>query len=251
MCRLEEGDRMGFVTVVGGAGEVGALVLPLLSRHHDVRVADLSPAAGWSGDYLRADVSDPASLRAACDGADAVVFLAMGPKRDWGSAEWARRQFAVNVEGLYSTLRAAAEVGVRRFVHASTASIFEDYRARALPPRGDAVDAYGLSKTAAELVCAAATREHDMAGISLRLIGPVSDEAWQAYDDPQSRDVMTAGSDVARAFLAALEAPVSGYRTCMISGDHTGEHIELTEASELLGWHPLARRTAAAPLETA
>ncbi|MHC9044519.1 NAD-dependent epimerase/dehydratase family protein [Microbacterium saperdae] len=242
---------MARVTVVGGAGDVGALVLPLLSRYHTVRVADLRPPSGWRGDYVRADVADPAALRAACEGSDALVFLAMGTKRDWGTAGWARNQFAVNVEGLYSTLRAAAEVGVRRFVHASTASIFADYRAPLLPATGDAVDAYGLSKTAAELVCAAATREHDLTGISLRLVGPLADEAWQEYDDPHSRDVMTAGSDVARAFLAALDAPTTGYRTCMISGDHTGEHIDLTDAAELLDWRPLARREVAAPGETA
>ena len=240
---------MAHVTVVGGSGDVGALVLPLLSRHHTVRVADLRPPRGWQGEYTRADVSDPASLRAACEGSDALVFLAMGTKRDWGSADWARNQFAVNVEGLYSTLRAAAEVGVRRFAHASTASIFADYRAPLLPATGDAVDAYGLSKTAAELVCGAATREHDLSGISLRLVGPLADDAWQVYDDPHSRDVMTAGSDVARAFLAALEAPTTGYRTCMISGDHTGDHIDLTEAAELLDWRPLARREPAAPGE--
>lgn len=233
---------MARVTVVGGAGDVGALVLPLLSRHHAVRVADLRPAHQWQGEYVRTDVADPASLRLACEGSDVLIFLAMGTKRDWGSAEWARNQFAVNVAGLYSTLRAAAEVGIRRFVHASTASVFADYRARSLPATGDAVDAYGLSKTAGELVCGAATREHDMTGISLRLVGPLADDAWQVYDDPHSREVMTAGSDVARAFLAAIDAPAAGYRTCMISGDHTGDHIDLTEAEDLLGWRPLARR---------
>ncbi|MEV4668991.1 NAD-dependent epimerase/dehydratase family protein [Microbacterium sp. LWO12-1.2] len=242
---------MARVTVVGGAGDVGALVLPLLSRHHTVRVADLRPANGWHGDYVSADVADPASLRTACEGSDTLIFLAMGTKRDWDSAEWARNQFAVNVEGLYSALRAAAEVGVRRFVHASTASIFADYRAPLLPATGDAVDAYGLSKTAAELVCAAATREHDLSGISLRLVGPLADEDWQDYDDPHSRDVMTAGTDVAQAFLAALEAPTTGYRTCMISGDHTGDHIDLADARELLGWRPLARREATTPRENA
>lgn len=242
---------MARVTVVGGAGDVGALVLPLLARHHTVRVADLRTAPDWSGEYVPADVTDPASLRAACEDTDVLVFLAMGPKRDWGGAEWARAQFAVNVEGLYSTLRAAAEVGVTRFVHASTASVFADYLARPLPALGDAVDAYGLSKAAAELVCAAATREHGISGISLRLIGPLSDEEWQSYDEPHTRDVMTSGSDIARAFLAAVDADTVGYRTCMISGDHTGEHIDLTEAADVLQWRPLARRSVTAPLEDA
>lgn len=234
------------VTVVGGGGDVGSLILPLLSGRHDVRLADLRRGDGWAGDYVRTDVADPAALRAACADADVVVFLAMGSKRDWGSPDWARSQFAVNVEGLYSTLRAAAEVGVRRFVHASTASIFADYLARPLPAAGDAVDAYGLSKALAEQVCAAAVREHGMSGISLRLVGPLADDEWQTYDEPGTREVMTAGSDIARAFLAAIDAPTAGYRTCMISGDRTGAHIDLTEAAALLQWRPLARRNDAA-----
>lgn len=242
-----QGKLMSRVTVIGGSGDVGAMVLPLLSRHHDVRLADLRRASGWNGDYMRTDVGDPASLRAACQGADTLVFMAMGPKRDWGSPEWARRQFAVNVEGLYSSLRAAAETGVRRFVQASTASVFADFYARPLPPTGNATDAYGLSKTAAELVCAAAAREHPMSGISLRLFGPLSDDAWQDYDEPQTRDQMTSGTDVANAFLAAIDTPTPGYRTCMISGDFDSKKIDISEAALLLGWRPQARRDSVRP----
>lgn len=233
---------MARVTVVGGAGDVGALILPLLADRHAVRVADLRAVDGY--EWVAANVSDPESLAKACADTDVLVYLAMGTKADWGSASWARSQFAINVDGLYSTLRAAGEAGVRRFVHASTASIFADYFAPVLPPIGDAVDAYGLSKAAAELICAAAVREHDMSGVSLRLVGPLSDEDWQVYDEPGTTSVMTAGSDVARAFLAAVDASTTGYRTCMISGDHDGTHLDITEADALLGWRPLARRIA-------
>lgn len=233
---------MARVTLVGGAGDVGSLILPLLSEHHEVRIADLRAPADFDGDYVPVDVSDAASLLTACADTDVLVYLAMGPKHGWGGAEWARRQFDVNVTGLYDTLRAAAAQGVGRFVHASTGSIFADYEADELPPFGDATDAYGLSKAAAEMVCRAATREYGMAGISLRLIGPVSDEEWLAAVGTEHADVITAGSDIARAFASAVASSLEGYHTLMVSGDHTGTRIDCSETDRLLDWRPLARR---------
>lgn len=238
------------VTVIGGSGDVGALILPLLDAHHHVRVADLRRPATWDGDFIPVDVTDPASLATACADTDVLVYLAMGPKADWGSDAWARMQFVVNVEGLYSTLRAAAAAGVSRFVHASTGSIFANYLQRPLPPEGDAVDAYGLSKALAERVCAAAYVEHSFPGISLRLVGPVPDEEWMAAGHSEHGDVITAGSDIARAFLAAVSASTPGYETCMISGNYDGTLIDLTDADSLLGWRPLARRAATNTEET-
>lgn len=234
---------MSRVLVIGGAGDVGSLILPLLARHHDVAVADVRRPAGFEGEYVVADVRDAQSIEQACVGVDVLVYIAMGTKRDWGGIEWARDQFEVNVTGLYTALRCAAGQGVRRFVHASTGSIFKDYLADDLPRFGDAVDGYGLSKALAEMVCDAAVSEHSIRGISLRLIGPISDEEWHTYDDREHMDVMTAGSDVASAFLSAVDSTSSGYHTLMISGDYENRLIDSRPAEHLLGWRAQARRT--------
>src|SRR5690606_32613651 len=108
---------------------------------------------------------------------------------------------------------AAAEAGIRQVVHSSSASVFADYRAQdhSQDPRPDAHGSYGLSKRLGEEVCAAASRRHGMSITALRLVGPLTDEAWHG-DESAHRDVVTAGSDVAAAYLAALERPEPGFR---------------------------------------
>lgn len=227
---------------MGGAGDVGALIVPLLSEHHDVVIADIRRPSGFACPFIELDVNVPETLHQACRGADAVVYLAMGPKSDWGSLGWARSQFDVSVTGLYSALRVAIAEGVGRFVHASTASVFDDYLHSPLPPEGDAVDAYGLSKALGEKVCRAALQEHpQVQGISLRLVGPMSDAEWHAFEGP-ARDFVTAGTDVARCFLYAIDRTPPTYSAVMVSGDHTNELVDSSEAERLLGWRPLARR---------
>ncbi|GAA2387669.1 NAD(P)-dependent oxidoreductase [Dactylosporangium salmoneum] len=236
------------VLVIGGSGRVGAMLLGPLARTHHVTVADrVPPGPGIA--FRLVDVADFGGLAAAMAGQDAVVYLAMGPNDGWGDPQrWAPAHFAVNVTGLYLALQAAARAGVRTFLHASTASVFEDYfgfGAELEHRAPDATDAYGLSKRLGEQVAEAAAREHGLAVASLRLCGPLPDDEWRAYDGWPDPHVMTAGSDVAAAFLAALRvvpAHGPGYRTYCITGDHDGRFIDAGPTRRALGWAPLARR---------
>lgn len=233
---------MAKISVIGAAGDVGALILPALASRHEVTVADLRRPAGWDGTFVHADATIPADMIAACRGSEIVVYLAMGTKQGWGEAEWAASQFTVNVSGLYQCARAAAEVGARKLIHTSTASIFEDYLSPSRPAEPDAFDAYGLSKRLGERVCAAAVSEHGIDAISLRLVGPMPDQEWQQYKDDTTATVVTAGSDIAAAYLAAIEADLPGYHALFVSGDHEHSIVDSRETEQLLGWRPLARR---------
>lgn len=241
------------VLVVGGAGRVGAMVGPALRTQHEVRVADLGRGRGprehghrgADPEVTPVDVTDIASVRAAVAGQDAVVYLAMGQQAPWGAAGgWAESHFDVNVKGLYLTLRAAAEGGVRTAIYASSLSIYEDYldRGRNLESiEPDAVDGYGLSKRLGEQVCAAAAREHGMSVVALRLCGPMPDDQWRAFDG-RCPDVMTAGSDVGAAFLAALQHQRSGFDAFVITGDGDERFISQTHTRTVLGWRPRMTR---------
>ena len=116
------------VAVTGPTGTFGFGLIPLLQG--DARVTRIvgiarrpfDPAAyGWTKlEYRRGDVRDPAALRDAFAGADVVVhlaFLVTGA----ASAEVLR---SVNVEGTLNAFRAAAEVGARRFVYASSVAAY-------------------------------------------------------------------------------------------------------------------------------
>jgi len=66
------------------------------------------------------DVTDPASLKDAMKGVQ-VVYHAAAQVGDWGP--W-QRFVAVTIEGTRNMLKAAAEAGVRRFLHVSSISTY-------------------------------------------------------------------------------------------------------------------------------
>jgi nucleoside-diphosphate-sugar epimerase len=70
--------------------------------------------------YRQGDVRDPGALRAAFEGADVVVHLAF---LITGNAP-RRTTRAINVDGTLNTLRAARDVGARRFVYASSVAAY-------------------------------------------------------------------------------------------------------------------------------
>lgn len=234
------------ILIAGGSGDVGALVLPALAAAHRVRVLDLRPPS-LDVDYVLGSVTDPAALDEAARDQDALVYLAMGRKSGWRDGpEWARSHFEVSVTGLYLTVEACAAAGVRHVVYGSSMSVFADYQSRdyTADPEPDAADAYGLSKRLGEQVCAAAVATHGLSATALRLVGPMSDAEWH---EQGVHPVMTAGSDVAAAFLAALDRPLPGFTAYTITGDHDGRVLDWSAAQRDLGWRPRARRVATAP----
>ena len=238
------------IVVIGGAGLVGSLIVRRLARSHQVRLADLDPADGHGvAEPMTVDVTDIGQLRSAVQGQDALVYLAMGQRSSWGeTGGWVESHFDVNVKGLYLTLSAAAEAGVRQCVYASSLSIFEDYLAwgHQLEHRTpDATDGYGLTKRLGEQVCEAVSRERGLPVVSLRLCHPMPDEEWRDYSGP-APETVTAASDVARAFDQALDYDASGHETFIITGDHAETTISARRTREVLGWAPQLRRAEAA-----
>jgi len=113
------------VLVTGGTGFIGPHVVHAL-RAKDVPVRALvrdpsraSRLAAWGVELATGDVTDPASLRAASEGADAVVHLVAIIKGSRADFE------RVMAEGTRNVVAAAQEAGVRRFVLASALGLDE------------------------------------------------------------------------------------------------------------------------------
>jgi uncharacterized protein YbjT (DUF2867 family) len=116
------------ITVFGGTGFLGRrIVETLAAQGHAVRigtrrpggeaarrVADGAAPAAGALRPVKADVLDPASVRAAVAGADAAVN-AVGHWLEKGAASFE----AVHVEGARRVAEAASEAGVARLVHLS------------------------------------------------------------------------------------------------------------------------------------
>jgi NADH dehydrogenase len=113
------------VLVTGGTGFIGPYVVHAL-RAQDTPVRALvrkpsraSRLAAWGAELAPGDVTDPTSLRAACEGVDTVVHLVAIIK---GAPEDFERVMA---QGTRNVVAAAQEAGARRFVLASALGLDE------------------------------------------------------------------------------------------------------------------------------
>jgi uncharacterized protein YbjT (DUF2867 family) len=120
------------ILVTGGTGFVGGHVVAALRRAgqrvrclvRDVRSAEKPALAGC--ELVEGDMTHPATLRAAVDGADAVVHLVAIRQ---GKDEAFER---IMSQGTRDLVAAAEEAGVRRFVHMSALGL--DERTKDLVP---------------------------------------------------------------------------------------------------------------------
>jgi UDP-glucose 4-epimerase len=222
------------ILVTGSSGHLGeALVRVLRERSADVMGVDLTPSVAT--DRL-GSINDRAFMTDCMKEADAVIHAATLHKPHVGTH--GKQQFIdTNISGTLVLLEAAVAAGVRAFVYTSTTSVFGD----ALTPSEqdpaawiteDVVpmpkNIYGVTKAAAEDLCALFARNHALPCLVLRTsrFFPEEDdnpEISQTYDNMNTKaneflyrrvDI----EDVVNAHLLAIEkAPVIGFDKYIIS----------------------------------
>ncbi|MAE60129.1 MAG: hypothetical protein CMJ49_02105 [Planctomycetaceae bacterium] len=237
------------VLVIGGAGHVGTVVRPALEAEHDCWYLDLDPVPDRADRTTVASVYDRDAMDGAVDQMDAVIYLAMGINRGEGRGiNDIEQAFGVNCGGVYQALHSAGQAGVKRFVFASTASVY----ATSVPGPDVTEDeepdgfhgTYGVSKRAGEFVCKLAAAVYpDMTITALRLFHPRSEEQFRLTQVPPGSEnanspYSTGPEDTRRLFLAALALDQPGLHLVNTSGDMRGEGFNMTRARELLGWAP-------------
>ncbi|MBD3245496.1 MAG: NAD-dependent epimerase/dehydratase family protein [Candidatus Omnitrophica bacterium] len=183
--------------VTGGAGFIGShIVEKLLASGHAVTVLDnfssgkkenlsfVSGSAGGEDRYtlIEGDIRDPDTCLGACEGAEAVFHqaaLRSVPK----SMETPEEYNAVNIDGTLNMLKAAREHKVKRFVFASSSSVYGD--TDQFPEKEDMypllISPYALSKLAGEFYCRIFNENFGVETVALRyfnVFGP-----RQALDD--------------------------------------------------------------------
>jgi UDP-glucose 4-epimerase len=233
------------VVLTGATGFIGSRLRRLLAaRGHAVtaiaRVAALSPEPGLS--WVISDIADPAFVDVLPDAADAVVHLAQAGGSPLDEAALS----AVNVESTRRLLDYSRRAGARRFVLASSGSVYggsPDPLAEAHPRRPP--DAYARSKADAE-----ALLEQAPSGVSvcaLRLFAPygsgqngrlIADLIGRVsagrpvtlYDGGHPRLNPIYVADVAAIFACALERPVPPVLN--VAGD---EVLSIRDMAETVG----------------
>lgn len=221
------------VLVTGGAGFIGsALVRRLAAAGIPVRVLDdlsIGRRAYLDGqpcELVVGSLADPAAVREAVTGCDAVVHLAARAGIP-DSVSDPLGTFEANVAHTVLLLEAARQAGARRFVLASSNAVLGPH----VPPADETVlprpsSPYGASKLAGEAYVSAYAETYGVAGCALRFsnaYGPRSLHkksvvaSWLRAalagtpllihgDGEQTRDFVHV-DDLAGALLAALEAP--------------------------------------------
>lgn len=228
---------MSAILVTGAAGLLGRFVVrELLAEGHVVR--GLDRRAGEAGiEWHVGDVTDPALVKKAVTGVDAVLHIAAIPNIWSGDGQMIMR---VNLLGTFTVFEAAEATGVERIVFCSSDSVagYTVREGRMLPPRYApldvdhpllATDPYAVSKVMGEdLARAYALR--GMSVVALRTVFIAYPEmageiVARAKDPDNYRGPMVGGPssagggplhhhidprDVARAFRLAFELPMQG-----------------------------------------
>ncbi|MDZ7784607.1 MAG: NAD-dependent epimerase/dehydratase family protein [Halioglobus sp.] len=240
------------VMLTGGTGFVGYhTTMALLEAGHEVSLLVRSVdkmidiyGADTIGSFTRGDICDPASVRAAVDGCDAVVHAAAMVSVDPRDAE---RVYSTNVEGTRIVIGAALDAGAETIVHVSSVTALFDPKASVLneqSPPGRARNAYGRSK----VECEHFVRRLQAGGAPLYVTYPASIIGPQ---DPG----LTEPHVGLRAFLAVGGVPLlpTGNQWVDVR-DVAAAHLRLLEQPPeprrfTLGGHYLAWRELAAELE--
>lgn len=253
----------GEVAVTGATGFLGShIALELRRLGWGVRGVVRNPARGqWLHGYgvelAAADLSEPDALRAAFDGADAIVANAALGSFQGELEDYIR----VNVQGTEHVLRAAHAAGVRRVIMISTVAV---YRTRLLRVMDEDAEPYGprrrlfnisdfttdwryaLSKSRAEILAHQLANELGLHITYLRP-GPIYGERDPKLTTRYMRAVQrrvsaqpTVGipqvyaGDVALATAAALERPISIHRAYNITAPPTSPYETVSLLAELL-----------------
>ena len=245
------------IVVTGGAGLIGSTTIDLLLREHApgrVIVLD-NLCRGALGNlaqaltdprvqFVRGDIRDRAAVRAAIEGADAVLHFAA--LRITECAAEPRRGFEVMCNGAFNVVEAARECGVAKIIAASSASIYgmagEFPTPESHPPYDDRT-LYGAGKIFLEGLLRAVRAMGGPAYVALRyfnVYGPRMDRhgrytevlvRWMERiasgrpplilgDGRQTMDFVHV-DDVARANLRALAADVEDEVFNIASGTET------------------------------
>lgn len=220
--------------VTGSSGHLGeALGLRLASDGHELVGLDLLPGAATTH---VGSIADAALLERTIRGVD-LVFHAATLHKPHVATHDEQAFIDVNVTGTLNLLKAAARARVGAFVFTSTTSVFGD----ALTPGKGAPAAwidekvvpkpkniYGVTKAAAEDLCALFARNHQLPVIVLRMsrfFPEADDDARRAAAYPDANlklnDLLyrrVAIEDALEAhLLAAANAPTLGFARYVIS----------------------------------
>jgi nucleoside-diphosphate-sugar epimerase len=200
------------ILVTGGAGFIGSnLVEALLEKGAYVRVMDNLETGRLSNleefkdndhfEFFNGDIRSPQDCEKSVVGMDAIshqAALGSVPR----SIAFPHNTHAVNATGFLNILHAAKEEGIKRFVFASSSSVYGDSSVspKTIGSEGNLLSPYAVTKKLNEQYAAVYHQLHDMETVGLRyfnVFGPKQDpNGVYAAAIPKFVDKMLKGEEI-------------------------------------------------------
>lgn len=233
------------VVVTGGSGLLGKWVVKeFLNQGYEVVNCDVRKPQEELCRTVIADLKNLGEVYGVLEGASAVVHLAAIPQAYTHPNEVT---FENNVMSTYNILEAAAGLGIKKVVLASSESSYGIcFSRQALEPKYVPIDedhpqlpeeSYGLSKIVNEKTAEMMNRRTGMQVVSLRLGNVISPEMYANFPsfihDPFQRDTILWSyidtRDAATACVKSIETDGLGAVALNLSADVTSMDIESKE----------------------
>lgn len=210
----------GKVLVTGGAGFIGkVLIKELQHRGYEVTVLDTKeqPAEFTNVKYIQGDITNPARCVVACAGQDYVIHLA-AKARIQESLYNPDPYFDMNVTGTKNMLTAAAAVRVKKFVFASSSSIYGNGPIPNHPyHKPDPINYYAMTKLFGEHLCKQYKIMFDLDWNALRFFTVYSE------DQPGSPENGLMIGKFARMAKEGIPLTIHG------DGEYTRDYVHITD----------------------
>jgi nucleoside-diphosphate-sugar epimerase len=224
--------------VTGGSGHAGRHVVEyLVANGCRVLNVDTTRPERDISPYRLADLEDLGQVYGCLANSEAVIHLAAIPRPVFHTGD---AVFRTNVMTMFNVLEAAANLGIRRVVYASSISVLGfPFFYRAFSPSYVPIDEdhpklpqdpYALSKYLGEEMAAAFVRRSGMTVVSLRLAWIHTPESFKQqliplWDDPAGGASnlwsYVDARDAAQACWLALEGNLSGHEAFFISAPNS------------------------------
>ncbi len=242
------------VLVTGGGGHIGSFTAAhLLACGHSVRIVDRTAADAMppeavalirGAEYVQADITDYAAMRAQVEGMDAVAHLAAIPHP---IPEKDAEIFHINCGGTFNIYQAAADAGIKRVVSASSINALGNgYGIRNIEVQhfpideehpGSTTDVYSFSKQLLEETAAYFWRRNEISGACLRfpfVYNPQWFLHWRGHGDHAAfrqrlqsdfDAVMALPEDQRREQIVTMMAQLAALRDKHARGEITPEEM--------------------------
>lgn len=258
---------MNVYLVTGGAGFIGSHIAEeLVERGHKVRIVDNFLTGKRENiasfldkiELIEGDIRDFSLCKRASDGVDFVLHQAALPSVP-RSIEDPLMTNEINVKGTLNLLLASRDAGVKKFVFASSSSVYGDDPR--LPKKegeeGAPLSPYAISKLVGEMYCQVFSQIYSLSTVCLRyfnIFGPrqdpysqysavipnfinkmVKEESPTIFGDgEQSRDFTYVANVVEANKLAVKAKDVSGEILNIACGERTTVNSLVIEINQIL-----------------